>query len=207
MWKYNYVHRDVSIGNIMWDPSTNTARLSDLEFMKRTPSDDKILGHESRTVCYESIFIISTLAAEFMATEVYLHKYVFTGRGDTGDDTRDAVKFFEEAEAQAQRQLLHTEKDSNPALFRHNSLHDLESIWWIALWTFLHLLPVGTSRENIATRQKDVHPFFPGRVITAQRNQVIQHRKHPDLLATTASIDPRLRVAWNVVLGLAACLQ
>lgn len=51
MWKYKFVHRDVSTGNILWDPSTQTGRLSDLEFMKKTTSKEPS-GCEVKTVRY-----------------------------------------------------------------------------------------------------------------------------------------------------------
>ncbi|KAI0810838.1 hypothetical protein BC629DRAFT_1251537, partial [Irpex lacteus] len=58
-----FVHRDLSIGNIMYDPETKTWRLSDLEFAK---SLDELLAHDVRTG-----------TNNFMAVEVDLRRYLW----------------------------------------------------------------------------------------------------------------------------------
>lgn len=59
LWKHQFVHRDCSTGNVLWDPETKTGRLSDLEFVKEVTNDD-ISGRELRTVRYALLLFFLT---------------------------------------------------------------------------------------------------------------------------------------------------
>ena len=54
LWKFNYVHRDISTGNIFWDNVKEVGRLSDIEFMKKT-SDTT--SHDMKTVSLHHIIL------------------------------------------------------------------------------------------------------------------------------------------------------
>ena len=82
----------------------------------------------------------------FMSIEVAAQEFLFTP-SDTTDDSSD----FDE-------QLSATEWDEEMAEidvpFSHNHLHDLESLWWVAVWeVFNNCFSEGTTRRDRFTLQ------------------------------------------------------
>ncbi|KAJ4477466.1 hypothetical protein J3R30DRAFT_3683174 [Lentinula aciculospora] len=122
--KSNWVHRDISGGNVYWyDCKTaclkeeNRGLLGDLEFAKsRTPS----AAHEVRTGTFN-----------FMASEVIAGHYLFRPTLD--------VNLLEDPS-----QLFKTAGFTR-TLFIFNPLHDLESIWWI----LIYILYFNEDQQNI----------------------------------------------------------
>jgi len=114
--KLGWVHRDVSIGNILsYEGGT---KLADLEYAKKM--EDKAGGHNMRT---------GTL--HFMSIEVAAHEFLFEAiqPGETIDPRE---------RKQRNRQLgaSNATQDNWPTniSFAYNHLHDLESLWWVAVW-------------------------------------------------------------------------
>ncbi|KAJ7572299.1 hypothetical protein C8J56DRAFT_1175366 [Mycena floridula] len=111
LWKYGFVHRDISSGNVYWDPDSKSGKLSDFEFAKEM-SD-------------QTFHNVKTGTTQFMAVEVALGFY--------------------------KSRPLRTRVHKNPPItvanmhFCHNPLHDLESLWWLLIWSFIHLIPVDNS--------------------------------------------------------------
>ncbi|EKM53990.1 uncharacterized protein PHACADRAFT_122666 [Phanerochaete carnosa HHB-10118-sp] len=146
-----WVHRDVSVGNVLIVDDGGI--LADVEYAKHE-SDDR--SHEVRTG-----------TAYFMAVEVEQHRYRFdmetgqpTNKGissspdnqeDPEDPDAETVRAMQlrkkRKPALNSRLLSDEEEDTRPkpdALlviysmpFRHNPLHDLESVLWIALYIVL----------------------------------------------------------------------
>ncbi|KAF8576696.1 hypothetical protein K439DRAFT_1397185 [Ramaria rubella] len=116
--KYEYVHRDVSIGNVLCVAGRGV--LTDLEYCKRT--DD------------ESTHDVRTGTREFMAVEVAAESYKFLG--------------------------LDWEGAQPP--FKHNALHDMESLWWIMTWAlFNHGVRGAPSPYDLEAHRNACKHFFP----------------------------------------------
>ncbi|EKM48777.1 uncharacterized protein PHACADRAFT_132197 [Phanerochaete carnosa HHB-10118-sp] len=145
-----WVHRDVSAGNVLI--INNVGKLVDVEYAKHE-SDDR--SHEVRTG-----------TAYFMAVEVEQHRYRFGKRNgpraNKDHTSSDAQEESEDSDAETARELRLVREqqlvpdsewppdkkkytlpvpDALPVLhvmpFRHNPLHDLESVLWLALYIVL----------------------------------------------------------------------
>ncbi|CAE6413090.1 unnamed protein product [Rhizoctonia solani] len=138
------VHRDVSGGNILLVPASKALPkrgvIMDLEYAKKI--DDMSAHHDVRT---------GTEA--FMATEVAHMKHLRLG--DVRRTRRSGSLPSEDSDL---------EQEDNTALvpalppFRHNPLHDMESIWWLCIWVMLRLVPSDVSGEQYIKNYRTV--FF-----------------------------------------------
>jgi len=108
------VHRDVSTGNVLWDPTLEGGRLSDLEFVKNIwdeRSDD-----------------VKTGTPQFMAVEICQQRPL--------NLSEPGYVFKKEAIG------MNADTTQAPRLgIRFHALHDIESIWWIAAWTLIKRIP------------------------------------------------------------------
>jgi hypothetical protein len=100
-------------------------------------------------------FVQGTL--DFMSVEVELEKYLFVPRVNIVTDIKGRV-------------TLPTTR-----VFRYNPLHDLESLWWVALWMILNHRD---SRDEVAHSSADQQAgyarlFFPGSLRDAGRIEVL----------------------------------
>ncbi|CUA75235.1 Ras GTPase-activating-like protein IQGAP1 [Mus musculus] [Rhizoctonia solani] len=150
------VHRDVSSGNILLVPNLGTAgqrgAIMDLEYAKKV--DDTSAPHDVRTG-----------TETFMATEVACmeHHRLSSLRSLRSFLKRptlpqtDLARELQELRAQLQKQNKALRPNSNPdpavasnslPPFRHNPLHDMESIWWLCIWMMLYLVPSGVQGEQ-----------------------------------------------------------
>ncbi|KAJ3871744.1 hypothetical protein F5051DRAFT_184280 [Lentinula edodes] len=120
--KSQWVHRDISSGNVYWYDcgavglqGSNRGLLGDLEFAKvRKPAST----HEVRTGTFN-----------FMASEVITGRYLFLPAEDSYGGPE---------------QIPTSSIDQPP--FAFNPLHDIESIWWI----LVYLLYFNDDKEHIA---------------------------------------------------------
>ncbi|KAG8728726.1 hypothetical protein FRC11_010327, partial [Ceratobasidium sp. 423] len=139
-----HVHRDVSSGNILLVPGSDALPergvIMDLEYTKAT--DDTKEPHD-----------VKTGTAAFMATEVAAMAHLRLQ--DQRDDARlaklsDVALGLEEPltsdDEQTPLSQLLPEKPLPP--FRHNPLHDMESIWWLCLWIMFYLAPSSTQSSK-----------------------------------------------------------
>ncbi|KAI5115744.1 hypothetical protein M0805_002822 [Coniferiporia weirii] len=153
--KAGWVHRDISCGNVYYYKGRGL--LGDLEYAKRASSDAK---HEVRT---------GTL--DFMAVEVTRRYYNFL-------PIRDVDQVFGEA-----ARVL-AEQDSGQVDlgmgFCHNRFHDLESIWWIAVWMlFFHddkSCPESDDSRR-AIRKMQAQGLFPRDLNISDRHHCLLNEK------------------------------
>jgi hypothetical protein len=124
------VHRDLSLGNIL--SCDGHAKLSDLEYAKRVGD---LKSHEMRTasespitLCGESLIGQGTM--HFMSIEVAARNFLFFP-SDPGLSLTELDGFVS-----AMEQDGGTAQSNVP--FSHNHLHDLESLWWVAVWVVFH---------------------------------------------------------------------
>ncbi|CAE6522655.1 unnamed protein product [Rhizoctonia solani] len=127
-----YVHRDVSSGNIMLVPASGALDrrgvIMDLEYAKEIT--DPSAPRDVRT---------GTLA--FMATEVASMEHHRLG------SLRKKPKMLDLASLK-QAWKNETTKFNPLPPFRHNPLHDMESIWWLCTWTILYFIPSTSPSQN-----------------------------------------------------------
>jgi serine/threonine protein kinase len=132
MYQLGYIHRDLSCGNILLVDGEKgpTGVLIDFEYANKFPKSD-IAPHDHRTVgeClrhllpYNSRHLLQG-TREFMANEVHVERF---------------------------RYAIGLGNQYKPRWF-HHPIHDVESIRWIALWTFYFL------QESPAEQR---HALFP----------------------------------------------
>ncbi|CAE6488701.1 unnamed protein product [Rhizoctonia solani] len=139
------VHRDVSGGNILLVPASKALPkrgvIMGLEYAKKI--DDMSAPHDMRT---------GTEA--FMATEVVCMKH---HRLDVLRSTFDPPSEDSDLEQEDNTALAPTLVPALPP-FRHNPLHDMESIWWLCVWMMFRLVPSDVSGEQYIKNYQTV--FF-----------------------------------------------
>ncbi|KAG6327335.1 hypothetical protein ID866_11754 [Astraeus odoratus] len=121
----------------------NSVKISDLEYAKRLDSKD---SHEVRT---------GTM--DFMACEVEAQRYLFHKAEKRGKSTDIPSALGSE--------------DRPP--FRANSLHDLESLWWILAW-ILYFYVDQDGQEPSSKQQAAYGRMFPGAISGPGRLQALQ---------------------------------
>ncbi|CAE7082260.1 unnamed protein product [Rhizoctonia solani] len=138
-----YVHRNVNCGNILLVPASGELGqrgvIMDLEYAKKI--DDTREPHD-----------VKTGTEAFMATEVQFAKHIRL-------DTLRAVKHNSAKAVRARLKSCLESKEPPRAkplpAFRHNPLHDMESIWWLCIWMLFYLAPAGhPAREQLHNYNK-----------------------------------------------------
>ncbi|KAG8728523.1 hypothetical protein FRC11_010883, partial [Ceratobasidium sp. 423] len=125
-----YVHRDVSSGNILLvDPQGNKRGvIMDLEYAKKM--DDMSEPHD-----------VKTGTAAFMATEVAFTKHHRLGSLRSKRRTNPSRETLVSWGKSDRDDLPPPSSSELPPLppFRHNPLHDMESVWWLCVWIMFYL--------------------------------------------------------------------
>ncbi|KAJ1303672.1 hypothetical protein OPQ81_008099 [Rhizoctonia solani] len=154
-----HVHRDVSSGNIMLVPASKQKGtiergvIMDLEYAKDV--DDSKAPHDVKT---------GTVA--FMATEAAITQHYRLANL--------RLSYLEKSPKSLEGvgPLVESITDGTPTLplkkipllplppFRHNPLHDMESVWWLCLWVIFYLIPA--SIESSEEQLKNYHKIFAG---------------------------------------------
>jgi len=136
--KSGWVHGDVSVGNIV--ACKGGAKLVDLDFAKEGGS---MVNQRIR---------MGTM--DFMAVEVDAQDFIFFS-----SPNMPGLSF---ADLLAQPTSVDAEQP-----FFHNHLHDLESLWWVAVWMVFHhqFLAPGEDRlsdiDEVASQIKPAQRLFP----------------------------------------------
>lgn len=174
MWKDAHaIHRDISTGNILYDGKNG--RLGDLEYV--TFYDDKP----------NTTHNVKTGTLQFMAVEV------LNGRYHYRDDEDDP--FLVPIPASA--------SDTPDHPFRHNVLHDLESIWWLVMWTILSYIPDSfvADAKNLADQENACYSLFSSdlSVVGTERRNALED-KYPDFAKPVA--ESPFKAACSLVLHL-----
>ncbi|KAI4520949.1 hypothetical protein K525DRAFT_285488 [Schizophyllum commune Loenen D] len=165
-----YCHRDVSPYNVF--SLDGHGVLGDFEYTKHVASTTR---HTWRTG-----------TPNFMAVEVMTGSFMFD-RHTTNN--RDFVKFA----MQHPNSLFAIRRpDSTPeVVWQYGSPHDLESVWWIALWLlFRHTLqlPFLVPPYDVEVHESKYRELFPGRIDMAHSR--FDHLKDAKTLIKTLSVLP-----------------
>ncbi|KAI0093431.1 hypothetical protein BDY19DRAFT_923656 [Irpex rosettiformis] len=129
-----WVHRDLSTGNILYDREKTRWVLSDVEYAKRL---DVKTAHEIRTG-----------TANFMAVEVDIRVYLHRSRtkSNVQQDPFSRLNIEDLAARMLTQedstytsgtkfvQQIAEQKSESKQIFYYNPTHDLESLWWIAVY-------------------------------------------------------------------------
>ncbi|KAK7042948.1 hypothetical protein VNI00_008685 [Paramarasmius palmivorus] len=138
MYSAGYVHRDISSGNLLVSISQGNVvcKLIDLECAKRM--DEPTFYKDSKTG-----------SPYFIAVEVEQGLYSFLP--DDDNPSPDEVECFESTEFPA--------TDAS-ATFRHNWLHDIESLFWIVVYRLFSTYPDGKLVTSLRSNHETFHKLF-----------------------------------------------
>ena len=126
----------MSTGNIL--SCDGHAKLADLEYAKKIGdlnSHDMRTVSESPTSLSGKSFIVSQQGTkDFMSIETAAHQFLFNSSDDSSEPVEPSLTF-----KQLRIAMQLGEKMAQPETpFFHNHLHDLESLWWIAVWVVFY---------------------------------------------------------------------
>ncbi|KAJ3745087.1 hypothetical protein DFH05DRAFT_1492214 [Lentinula detonsa] len=176
-----WVHRDISGGNLYYHKERNIGLIGDLEYAKKV---DARSHHNVRTG-----------TPYFMASEALGNKYSFYPYPIDPKQPRAPLDPLEEYDE--------TIPSDGPALnvytptpppFNHNALHDIESVWWVLVYTILfNEDPAGPS-PNTSARQRLMNKLFDGQFNTTSRLPFLRDPQFNGCLASSfSSLVPGLR--------------
>ncbi|KAJ3793984.1 hypothetical protein GGU11DRAFT_811558 [Lentinula aff. detonsa] len=172
-----WVHRDISDGNLYYHKERNIGLIGDLEYAKKV--DDQ-LHHNVRTG-----------TPYFMASEALSGKYSFYPYPITPQPPLDPLEEYESIPVPVPALKVDT---PTPPPFNHNALHDMESVWWVLVYTILfNEDPAGPS-QNTSARQDLMNTLFDGQMNNNLRLAFLRDPQFDGCLASSFSfIVPALR--------------
>ncbi|THH28680.1 hypothetical protein EUX98_g5509 [Antrodiella citrinella] len=156
------IYRDISTGNLLWcetGPGEYFCKISDLEYVRRylVEMKDGEPQHAHKTgtpsfmavevQCDRRVFSSTTRFSDIQvvtgdeATLPPLHFVV--NNGDAGEGS---------VNVNAQPNNIPSRVAASPPL--HNYLHDIEGIWWIAIWILFYTIPLAVASSTINTASK-----------------------------------------------------
>jgi hypothetical protein len=137
------------------------AKLADLEYAKRV---GEVKSHEMRTasgsssnVSNEPLIMPQQGTMHFMSIEVAEQEYLF--RPPLPHPDASFTEIMQGIQQTGTRNATSkTQDEPTVVLFSHNHLHDLESLWWVAVWMvfYNHLSKSKQSDECLSTDIRDV---------------------------------------------------
>ncbi|KAI0701055.1 hypothetical protein BC835DRAFT_295958 [Cytidiella melzeri] len=159
-----WAHRDISSGNILI--VDGKLKLGDIEYAKDMYDDT---GHSTRSG-----------TALFMSIEADSCSHEFRGLGEYEDEEAsnpetDLDRMWERTGARRtkaapkdmnfQDEAGSTAKQTQLPPFRHNPLHDIESLWWLLVYLTLNRSPIipGDTPSRLEQQRAFYGPFFTDR--------------------------------------------
>ncbi|KAJ8693757.1 hypothetical protein PTI98_008723 [Pleurotus ostreatus] len=212
MWKgLKAIHRDPSSGNVYYDDKNGSGRLGDLEFVTFYTDDAVSKGNS-----YSSSIKTGTLQS--MACEVSagfdlmrprtpsmkLARRLFSSssspipldqRLPVSPDSSDTLDIPDTFDTDSHSTGVYDDVDDadETPTFLHNPLHDLESVWWLLVWTLLRFHPESTAPLDHNALRDQLRVFlslFPGE---AQRRNALQSINLKHTSTKISLIGPNLR--------------
>ncbi|CAE7187839.1 unnamed protein product [Rhizoctonia solani] len=162
----DYVHRDVSSGNVLLVPASPLDNLPergvimDLEYCKKV-TDTSGPGD------------VRTGTEDFMATEVACAEYSRLA------DIRCVKPPVDWAAAIKVHKFTNQPERAPLPSFRYNLLHDMESIWWLCIWMMLRLVPSGADPSVWITSYHNVFGNVDARTRFLEKTgEFLKHTSH-----------------------------
>ncbi|KAJ3554522.1 hypothetical protein NM688_g3064 [Phlebia brevispora] len=210
-----WVHRDVSMNNIMLD-SAGQARLADLEYAKKM-GDEAVPEFRVGTVPFMSsevhsqTFWCGTLEAPPM---ISVPRSPDDGLSHNSDDSSSSLPEIHKIALAAAKKHARRCTPSSPRedlaplnpppaaagpshprrLFRYNPLHDLESVFWIATYCLFQCPAEGISRATAEQQAKTVN-----RVLYDRDHHCAIIRLDGEFEQDLASLPPSLRELGRIL--------
>ncbi|KAL0579595.1 hypothetical protein V5O48_002433 [Marasmius crinis-equi] len=175
-YEAKWVHRDVSVGNLLMCPSSKDKRgfvckITDLEYA-RPFRDEKVPGTEHDH---------KTGTPAYMAVEVQADLYQFGANITDGNSRLDArASHMDDGESSGEGDYTDDEdvppqrnanlKTTDVFPFFHNYLHDVEALWWIIMWNVFSTVPGDAESfkdmavEDYEKRNAHAEELFPASV-------------------------------------------
>ncbi|KAJ3744604.1 hypothetical protein DFH05DRAFT_1524227 [Lentinula detonsa] len=170
-----WVHRDISGGNLYY--YKDRGLIGDLEYAKKVEDQ----SHHN----------VRTGTPHFMASEALSNRYLFypiVPNPFTSLPQRRLFKFVPD-DVPASNVV----KPAAPS-FNHNALHDIESVWWVLVYTVLINDDAASQSQNTSVRQKLMNKLFDGQL---NNNSRLPFLRDPDfekcLPSSFSSLAPALR--------------
>ncbi|KAJ3843102.1 hypothetical protein F5878DRAFT_554632 [Lentinula raphanica] len=156
----NWVHRDISGGNIYWFAGSQMGLLGDFEYASRLEDARR---HNVRTG-----------TPFFMAAEAITNSYLFSSSSlDLSEDSVQVQPQEIDLDEARTKVSTPTSESSVPGTatlqFSHNPLHDLESVWWIFLYVLLFNDDQRSCARDAQARQDKMNELFHGQLEASSR--------------------------------------
>ncbi|KAJ3791954.1 hypothetical protein GGU11DRAFT_19121 [Lentinula aff. detonsa] len=170
-----WVHRDISGGNLYY--YNHGGLIGDLEYAKKVEDQ----SHHN----------VRTGTPHFMASEALSNRYLFypiVPNPSASLPQRRLFKFVPD-DVPASNVV----KPAAPS-FNHNALHDIESVWWVLVYTVLFNDDAASQSQDTSVRQKLMNKLFYGQL---NNNSRLPFLRDPDfencLPSSFSSLAPALR--------------
>ncbi|KAJ3745103.1 hypothetical protein DFH05DRAFT_1459994 [Lentinula detonsa] len=169
-----WVHRDISGGNLYYHKERNIGLIGDLEYAKKV----EIQSHRNGT-------------PHFMASEAISNAYLFYPYPITPQQPQAPLELYERPDPMDIPLGVVTPA---PPPFNHNALHDIESVWWVLVYTILfNEDPAGPS-QNTSDRQQLMNELFDGQLNTTYRLPFLRNPQFNGCLTSSfSSLEPALQ--------------
>ncbi|KAJ3733089.1 hypothetical protein DFJ43DRAFT_1223670 [Lentinula guzmanii] len=173
-----WVHRDISGGNLYYHKERKIGLIGDLEYAKKV--DDQ--SHHN----------VRTGTPYFMASEALGNKYSFYPI--TPKPPQDSLHFVRSYKRHGPRDNPLGVVTPAPPPFNHNALHDIESVWWVLVYTILfNEDPAGPS-QNTSDRQRLMNELFDGQLNNNSRLSFLRDPQFGTCLPSSFSpLEPALQ--------------
>ncbi|KAJ3780443.1 hypothetical protein GGU10DRAFT_380622 [Lentinula aff. detonsa] len=173
-----WVHRDISDGNLYYYKERDIGLIGDLEYAKKV----EVQSHRN----------VRAGTPHFMASEAISDAYLFYPI--TPKPPRDPLHFVRSYELHGPRKSPLGVVDPEDPPFNHNALHDIESVWWVLVYTILfNEDPAGPS-QHTSTRQHLMNKLFDGQLNNTSRFYFLRNAQFNGCLPSSfSSLEPALQ--------------
>ncbi|KAF7794451.1 hypothetical protein EIP86_005585 [Pleurotus ostreatoroseus] len=221
MHSAGWVHRDVSAGNILLKED-GSILLSDLELAKEMcPQDEFELVRKS--LLYRCVCLLTPRVRQgtpgFISVEVHDQEFLFLPINDTSSKKSPSPKYTlhqmifgrggPNAQPPSKSRIQPAGEDSldppHKPVFLYNPLHDLESLWWLAIYFAVKKEILDGESPEEASIVSDTHRSYASKLFT---DHGLRYRTMtmPSLLLNHAE-DRLPYIACNLVAVLEDLLQ
>ncbi|KAL5525362.1 hypothetical protein ACEPAF_9232 [Sanghuangporus sanghuang] len=155
-----WVHRDLSVGNLYLYHGRGL--IGDFEYAQRKNSDARLE--------------VQVGTPDFMAIEAAARCYLYLPELSNDEFGAQFAALLDGRLEEAEKMI----DSSCPPPFSYNDLHDLESLWWIAVWELFNNISPGESAVRSQSGEQDVRresaaaKIFSGCSAVVNRQQFIQ---------------------------------
>ncbi|KAJ3978639.1 hypothetical protein F5890DRAFT_1548244 [Lentinula detonsa] len=174
-----WVHRDISGGNLYYHEERKIGLIGDLEYAKKVDA--------------QSLHNVRTGTPYFMASEALSNEYSFYPI--TPKPPRDPLHFVRSYELDDPMDIPLGMVDPEDPPFNHNALHDIESVWWVLVYTILFNEDAAGPSQNTSARQRLMNELFNGQLNTTSRLPFLRDPQFGTCLPSSfsSSLVPALR--------------